>query len=299
MSGRTFDIAVIQLTPKKGKVEGNDATLRAAFAQLAAEPPKLIVLPESALTGYFLEGATFECAKTQEEFAQFLSDAWTSQSQATVEIICGFYEIDEGVLYNSSISVRVSAGAHRILHVHRKLFLPTYGVFDEARFITRGRELRTYDGAAGNTGIAICEDFWHGLTPTILALKGARLMVVPSASPGRGVEGPTIGSVAYWEELLRLVASEHGVFIVYAGLTGFEGGKAMTGSSCIIDPFGRILGSALAFEPAILRVRLDLDDVLVARASYPLIGDLAEIGPELLRDIETQSAIWGKNAVHE
>jgi predicted amidohydrolase len=64
MSGRTFDIAVIQLTPKKGKVEGNDATLRAAFAQLAAEPPKLIVLPESALTGYFLEGATFECAKT-------------------------------------------------------------------------------------------------------------------------------------------------------------------------------------------------------------------------------------------
>jgi predicted amidohydrolase len=78
--------------------------------------------------------------------------------------------------------------------------------------------------------LLVCEDVWHAIVPTIAALKGARALIVPSASPARGLDGDgELESVRRWEELLRAYASEHGVYIFYAGLAGFEGGKGMTG----------------------------------------------------------------------
>ena len=280
-----LDLALIQIRPEKGPIEKNAALLQAAFAQMAEQPPQLIVLPEAALSGYFLEGATFECARSAQEVADLLANAWQAVSAAAVEVVCGFFENDRGTLYNSALAVRVASDTVQILHVHRKIFLPTYGVFDEARFVTRGRQLRTYTGMGGTTAIAICEDLWHGLVPVIVALQGAQVLIVPSASPGRGMSSSQIGSVERWHALLRLVASEHGIYVLYSGLVGFEGGKAMSGASCIIDPFGNIVGTAPIFEPAILRAQLDLDDIGVARASLPLLGDLNEVLSDLMGDL--------------
>jgi N-carbamoylputrescine amidase len=284
MKPACLDLAIVQTKPRKGTVASNRAMLLDAFSALEAEPPHLIVLPEAALTGYFLEGATYECALSRDEFADELTNAWRSISDAPVEIVCGFYENDGGTLYNSAIALAITVESSQILHVHRKLFLPTYGVFDEARFVSRGRNIGVYAGVAVKTAIAICEDAWHAVVPTIAAVKGARLLIVPSASPGRGPVDGEFESLRQWRELLAQAAREHGIFIVYAGLTGFEGGKGMTGGSCIVDPFGQTLVRAPIFDAAVVRARLDLREMEIARACLPLIGDLGEVLPDLLRD---------------
>ena len=109
-------------------------------------------------------------------------------------------------------------------HVHHKFFLPTYGVFDEKRFVARGRTIDAFDTRFGRAAVLICEDVWHSISACVAALKGAQLVFVLSASPGRGFSGTEIGNIARWQFLLPGVAAEHSVFVVFSGLVGFEGG---------------------------------------------------------------------------
>ncbi len=280
--------AIVQMKPAKGRYEENLATVREAFGQLAWDPPELVVLPEGALTGYFLEGAVYELAVPAVQFARDVARAWREAGGAVpVDFAGGFFENDGGTYYNSAAYVSVDSSGERIVHLHRKMFLPTYGVFDEERFLSRGRKLGVFDTRFGTMAILICEDACHAIVPAIAALKGARILLVPSASPGRGIENEgELESIARWREMLRGIAAEHGVYVIYAGLTGFEGGKGMTGSSCVIDPRGNVLVAAPPSQACIVLADLDLGEIERARASLPLLGDLRAVLPDLLLDDE-------------
>ncbi len=281
--------ALVQTKPAKGQYARNLAEAGAAFAQLAGNSPDLVLLPEAALTGYFLEGAVYDLALSATRFAGDLARVWREAGGQRVDLAAGFFENDGGTYYNSAIYVEIEPKSERIVHLHRKMFLPTYGVFDEERFLSRGHRLGVFKTRFGEAALLICEDAWHSIVPAIAAVKGARILIVPSASPGRGIEGAGDGeleSVARWREMLRLAALEHGVYVLYAGLTGFEGGKGMTGSSSVIDPWGRIVVQAPPSEACIVRADLDLREVDLARASLPLLGDLAGALPDLLLDDE-------------
>ncbi|HET6896575.1 MAG TPA: nitrilase-related carbon-nitrogen hydrolase [Candidatus Baltobacteraceae bacterium] len=283
-------LAIVQSKPRKGRYRENLDELREIFAQLAAEPApaELIVLPEAALTGYFLEGAVYELARPADEFAADLAKAWHAAAGGkAVDLVCGFFENASGTYYNSSVYLECRGQSHRIVHVHRKMFLPTYGVFDEERFLSRGRRLQVFDTRLGRVAMLICEDVWHALMPTIAAIKGAQILIVPSAAPGRGIEeDEELGSIARWREILHATAAEHGVYILYAGLAGFEGGKGMTGSSRVVDPHGRTLVQAPALGAHIIRATLDMREIDLARARLPLLGDLSAVLPDLLLDDE-------------
>jgi predicted amidohydrolase len=282
--------ALVQFKPRKGDVPANLATMRAIFEQLAPRAPELIVFPEAALTGYFLEGAVYELAVDAPTMAQRVDAQWrASGASAPCDIVVGFYENVAGTFHNSAIYVRCGEpdGVH-IVHVHRKMFLPTYGVFDEERFLTRGRRLATFETPFGTAAILICEDAWHAIMPTIAALKGARLIIIPSASPGRGLcgEGEELESTARWKAILSSAAAEHGVYVLYAGLTGFEGGKGMSGGTSAFSPRGDLLKSAGPLEQCIIEVTLDRAEVDLARATIPLLGDLSAVLPDLWLDDE-------------
>jgi predicted amidohydrolase len=283
-------LGVVQFKPRKGDVAANLAELEAIYAQLAAEdvPYDLIVAPEATLTGYFLEGAVYERAFEADELAALLAARWRRAGGGrAVDLVLGFYENSGGTYYNSALYLHVGSSDHHIVHVHRKMFLPTYGVFDEERFLSRGRRLQAFDTRFGRMALLICEDAWHALMPTIAAIKGARFLLVPSASPGRGLAaGGELESVLHWRNVLRSYAVEHGVFVIYAGLAGFEGGKGMTGSSSVIDPFGETLVTAPALGAHVLSVELEAADIEIARAGLPLLGDLSAVLPDLLFDDE-------------
>ena len=281
--------AIVQSKPRKGRYAENLRELEDVFAQLSASgsAPDLIVLPEAALTGYFLEGAVYELALTVDEIAADLARTWRKAGRGAVDIVCGFYENAAGTYYNSAVYLEIDGSNARVRHVHRKMFLPTYGVFDEERFLSRGRHLQTFETRFGPAAILICEDVWHAIMPTIAAVKGARTLIVPSAAPGRGIEeDDELGSIARWREILHATAAEHGLYLLYAGLAGFEGGKGMTGSSRVVDPRGRTLVQAPALGAHIVRATLDMREIDLARAMLPLLGDLGAVLPDLLLDEE-------------
>ena len=281
-------VAVVQLKPRKGDVEANLRAVGDAFEQLAGtEPPDLILFPEAALTGYFLEGAVYDLAFDADDLATQLAALWRSRGagSAPVDVALGFYENADGTYYNSAMYLEIAAHGERVVHVHRKLFLPTYGVFDEERFLSRGRRMRAFDTRFGAMALLVCEDAWHAIVPTIAAVQGARVLLIPSASPGRGLSvSGELETVTRWKALLRLTASEHGVYVLYAGLTGFEGGKGMTGSSCVVDPRGEIVALAPPLGACIIRAAVDDGEIDAARASLPLLGDLQSVLPDLLAE---------------
>ena len=282
--------ALVQFKPRKGDVAANLDAMRAVFAQLIAKGPiDLIVFPEAALTGYFLEGAVYELAFDPATVAARIDAQWRAAGGTKpVDVVVGFYENALGTFHNSAIYVRCGApGGVHIVHVHRKMFLPTYGVFDEERFLTRGRRLSVFESAFGTAAILICEDAWHALMPTVAALKGARLLIVPSASPARGLAGDgELESTTRWKAILSSSAAEHGVYVLYAGLTGFEGGKGMGGATSAFSPRGDLLQALGPLDPGIITLALHQEEVELARATIPLLGDLSAVLPDLWLDEE-------------
>src|SRR3954469_20988297 len=132
-------LAIAQLKPKKGDYPANLARLHEVFARLdGLEPrPSLLCLAESALTGYFLEGGVRDNAVTAGTLARDLDRVYRESipSPKPLDVTVGFYEVWNNKLYNSALYVTLGEGAPRIRHVHRKVFLPTYGLFDEERFV--------------------------------------------------------------------------------------------------------------------------------------------------------------------
>jgi predicted amidohydrolase len=288
-------VAAAQIKPRKGDYESNLQRVGELFAQLEADAPEtdVLTLPETILSGYFLEGGVRDVARSREElFADLLRTyrAHVTRPDAALDICLGFYELGEGKYYNSALYATLTAQdgptEAAIRHVHRKFFLPTYGVFDEKRFVSRGRSINAFSSRFGTVAVLICEDAWHSITATLAALKGAQVIYIISASPGREFGGQHVGNVVRWNVLLPGIADEHNVWVVYAGLVGFEGGKGFTGSSQVIDPWGNgiVLGSAT--DECIVQATIDLEDVATARAASPLLADLESALGDITMELE-------------
>ncbi len=286
-------VALCQFRPTKGRPDDNLDRIEAAFRSAAAapSPPDVLVFPETILTGYFLEGGVLEQAQSAEAVAAALVERHARAACPPLEVCVGFYELHEGHLYNSALWVALGGDDAGLRHVHRKLFLPTYGMFDEERFVDAGREVRAFDTRFGRAAMLVCEDAWHGMTPAIAALDGAQFLAVVAAGPARGLAPDPLqpgqpGSLARWERLARTIASEHGMFVALAQLVGFEGGKGFPGGSLLAGPDGEIVARAPLFDDATIQSTVDLEDVVRARATAPLLSDLAEKLPHLQRELE-------------
>jgi NAD+ synthetase len=281
----SLTLALAQFQPRKGDYAGNLARIGGFLDQAARlEPrPSLVCFPETATSGYFLEGGVREQAVTAGQLAADLHRAYAGPP---VDVCLGFYEIWRNKLYNSAIYLSLGESAPLVRHVHRKVFLPTYSLFDEARFVEAGREIRAFDTPWGRAALLVCEDVWHSISGTVAALDGAQLIIVPTAPPARGawpkqdgVPGPA--SVSRWERLARDMADEHGLFVALVHLVGSEGGKQFPGSAMLTGPKGDLRVRGPLWEEALVVATLDLDDVTRARADMPLIADLETMAPHL------------------
>ncbi|MEK7403384.1 MAG: NAD+ synthase, partial [Gemmatimonadota bacterium] len=290
----TIQLAVAQFSPKKGDYAHNLERLGALFAQIdgLSPRPNLLVFPESALSGYFVEGGVRDVAVTAGTLAHELNDRYRAgvSTPRQLDVVLGFYEVWQNKLYNSSLYVTVGGGEPVVRHVHRKVFLPTYGMFDEERFVERGRDIRAFDTPHGRVAMLICEDAWHSMTGTIAALDGAQMILLLAAPPARGPwlqeSGSTMpASVNRWERLARDIAEEHGVYVVLASLVGSEGGKMFPGASMVLGPKGDLLVRGPLWEEAIVSATLTLEDVTRARSDMPLMADLQVMMPHLMTNV--------------
>ena len=279
--GDRLRVGLCQVKPRKGDLEANAALVRSMLHQDA----DILVFPETALTGYFVEGAASELALTRDGLVRRLGPP---PEGCGSDVVLGFYEKDTRGVHNSIAYLTPGSGHYEVVHVHRKVFLPTYGLFEESRFVEPGRSVQAFDTRFGRFGMLVCEDLTHSLTASILALGGASLILCGCASPARGF-GPELSrpaNLVTWDGIAARAASEHGVFVLLAQLAGSEGGKLFAGGSSAWGPDGRLLARGPLFEPCVTPVELDPDQVTRVRAESPYLSDLTTALPHLLRSLE-------------
>ena len=278
-----FTVACAQFAPEKAEVDKNLDTIAEIVVQAHGEGAELLVLPETSTSGYFLEGGVLEASITKAQLVEGLWNRLRGKLSRPIDVCLGFYLNEEGNLYNAAAYLEMNPEGPKVLGLYRKFFLPTYGVFDEERFVSRGRDVCVIDTRLGRVAVLVCEDVWHAIMPTICAVRGAQLIAVPSASPARGFGGATIDNLDRYRRLFRSISEEHGVWCANAQLVGFEGGKGFVGGSSVVDPLGRTVAEAPVAEPHLILAEVDLELVAIARAQSPLISDLQGVWESVRR----------------
>jgi predicted amidohydrolase len=264
---RDIRVGLGQIDPRLGDFEANLAGhVRAAREALAAGCD-LIVFPELSLTGYKLADQVPEVAIALDDSRlQPLRDA-----SRDIDIVAGLVEDAPGHRFHN-VAIYLSKG--RLVHCHRKLYLPTYGLFQEGRDFAAGNRVRHFDAPWGPAGLLVCEDLWHMPCAWLLAQQGAEVIFVLSNGPTRGAKpGRGVTSVAVWRDLLHTTAQFQTTFVVYVNRVGCEDGLTFGGGSLVVDPFGRVVGSAPALDEALEIVDLKSEVLRRARTAYPLLRD--------------------------
>lgn len=269
-----FRVACAQIAPYKAEVDRNLAAIADAIVDAASNQVDVVCFAETATTGYFLEGGSLECALSAADLSNRLEALLIGRLNAPIDALVGFYELHDGQVFNGVAYLECGAANVRTLHVYRKFFLASYGVFDEDRFMARGRTLGAFETRFGKAGILICEDAWHSVMPMTLALDGANVIYVPAASPARGFSEDQVGNLGRYRRMIRAFTEEHGVFGVNCQLNGFEGGKGFVGGSALFDPFGNVMAESPTLEDHLLIGDIDLDLIEIARQNTPLLADL-------------------------
>jgi predicted amidohydrolase len=262
-------VGLAQITPKLGDVEANLAAHLTTIEEAAESGVELLVFPELSMTGYRLRDLAFSVAITPSykdpTFARLLD------ASRDMDLVVSFVEADKRQKFHIAAAY-LSGG--EIIHLHRKVYLPTYGMFDEGRYFAWGDAVRAFDTRFGRAGILICEDFWHVSSPYILWLDGADILILISASPGRGLATEQqIGSAKWVEHINQAYASMFTDFVVHSNRTGFEDGVTFWGGSTVYDPDGRLLAKGPYYEEALITAKLDLNELRRARIRLPLLRD--------------------------
>jgi predicted amidohydrolase len=261
-------IGIAQISPRLGDVAANLSMYEQHIARAQEEGIDLLVFPELSLTGYHLRDMVATVA-LREDAAEITR---LKELSRTVPFIAGLVEESADFrFYNTALYL--SDGD--IQHVHRKVYLPTYGMFDEQRYYARGDRIRAFETPFGRAAILVCEDLWHPSTAYIAALDRALMIICPSSSPLRGIadDKEQDENARYWESINRAYAETFGVFVIYANRVGFEDGVGFWGGSEIIDPFGQCLAKGQYYEEDFVTAEISLDAVRRKRIAAPLLRD--------------------------
>jgi predicted amidohydrolase len=260
-------IAMAQISPKLGDLAANLDLHLHHLEKGRADGADLVVFPELSLTGYLLKDQTPDIARTLDspDLEPLLA------ATRKIDALVGMVEEGDGHRYYNA-AVFLSGG--EIVHVHRKLHLPTYGMFDEGRDFAAGNRLRTANRPFGRIGLLICEDAWHSPNSWLLAQDGAEILFVLGSGPTRGArERKGITSVPVWHDLVRTIAQFQTAHVVYVNRVGYEDGLNFGGGSIALDPFGREIGSLPALDEGWMVVELEEEVLRRARTAYPLLRD--------------------------
>ncbi len=270
-------IALAQIVPKLGDVEANVASHLDILEKARRRKADLVVFPELGLTGYTLKDLAEEVALDPAADPRFRRIVARTKGLSAV---VGFVEEspgDRGLFYNAAAFIADG----RLVHVHRKVFLPTGGIFEEAKFFAQGRDFRTFQAPFGRAGLLVCRDFLQYGSSYVHHAAGADLIICISAAPGRGVaDGEAFETSRMWELMGEAVSYFSTAFVIYANRVGSEDGVTFAGGSFVFAPGGQLLVRASSVDPEVVDCRIDLAAVREARRKW------------LFRRDEKPEAIW-------
>ena len=262
-------VALAQIYPKLADLKRNLEKHLDYVEQAIGRGADLIVFPELSLTGYQVQDLAPEVAIHSDAddpiFARLL------KASRGIDIAFGFVHEDKRKRFYIA-SAYLSGG--ETAHIHHKLYLPTYAMFDEARYFARGGRVRAFDTGFGRAGMLICEDFWHVSPAWLLWLDGADMLILQSSSPSRGLNASERLAGTRWVELVnQSYGSMFTSYIFHCNRVGYEDGKNFWGGSSVVDPDGEFMTHGLYFDEALITQEIDLNQLHRTRARLPLLRD--------------------------
>ena len=264
-----YRIGLAQYAPHLGEVDAN-LELAAGWVRRASdEGAQLVAFPELALTGYLLSDLVPEVAMRPDDPRL----AALSRDAPGMVLAIGFVEETEAHRFCNSAALLRDG---ELIGLHRKVYLPTYGMFDEGRFTRAGDRIRTHavGDPLGSIGVSICEDFWHASLPMLQALEGASLLVNLAAGPARA-PGSSAGlaAIAGWHKMQDTYALLGTVAVAFCNRVGNEEGLTFWGGSRILAADGSTVVEAPLWEEALVVGTLETDDLRMQRYGLPLLAD--------------------------
>ncbi len=262
-------LALAQINTVLGNVQANLNKHLEWIDKAVEQGVDLLVFPELSMTGYLLQDMVQQVAikpNAQDPIFSRLLDA-----SKKLDLVVGFVQEDERNRFYIAAGY-LSAG--KVVHVHQKIYLPTYGLFDESRFFAWGDSIRAFDTRFGRFGMLICEDFWHASVPYLLWQDGADVLIFCSASPGRGLTNePQVDSARWVDHINRAYASLFTTFVAHTNRVGYEDGLHFWGGAMVYDPNGNVMARAPQCEETLLFCEIDLNQLHRTRTRLPLLRD--------------------------
>jgi NAD+ synthase (glutamine-hydrolysing) len=264
-----LNLALAQINTCLGDVPANLEKHLELIERARQEDTDLLIFPELSLTGYVLQDLATTVAHSPDSDDPIFKELLKSSQD--LDLVVGF--VNEDRRHRFFIASAYLSGGE-VVHVHNKVYLPTYGLFDEGRFFAWGDSVRAFFTRFGRMGILICEDFWHASPPYLLWLDGADVLLFCSASPGRGLnEQPQLESARWVEHINQAYASLFTTFVVHTNRVGFEDGLHFWGGSTVYDPNGELLAKGPYQQEALTFCEIDLNQLHRTRARLPLLRD--------------------------
>jgi predicted amidohydrolase len=264
-----LNLALAQINTCLGDVQANLEKHLSLVEEACRDKADLLIFPELSLTGYVLQDLVSSVAHHPTEDDPIFKPLL--EASRSLDLVVGF--VDEDRRHRFFIATAYLSGG-KVLHVHHKVYLPTYGLFDEGRFFAWGDAVQAFDTRFGRVGMLICEDFWHASPPYLLWLDGADMLLFTSASPGRGLtSGPQLESARWVEQINQAYASLFTTFVAHANRVGYEDGLHFWGGSTVYDPNGELLAKGPYNQEGLTLAEVDMNQLHRTRARLPLLRD--------------------------
>ncbi|MDQ3709280.1 MAG: amidohydrolase [Actinomycetota bacterium] len=271
-------VALVQMQPELGDLEGNLASACRLITRAREGGADLVVLPELCLTGYAV-GRVDDDLALPADHPSLLALAAASGDAG---VLLGFQEDSGRSSHNSA--AYYEGGLLR--HVHRKLYLPTYGIFDERKHFSPGQAMRAFTTRWGRMATLICNDAWQPQLPFLAVQDGAQVLLVPTSS-AQSLFPQHYDSESYWRDLTRFYGRMYQSYVVFVNRVGSEGDLHFWGGSHVVDPWGQVIAEAEGGETVLL-TEIDLARVRRRRREVPLVREarLALLAREIHRLVD-------------
>lgn len=255
-----FKVGLAQISPRLGDLDFNFEKHLEFIKDALQAKVDLLIFPELSLSGYFLQDLV-------KDVAISLDDRRIQELEklsVDISLVVSLVEQGDNAPYISSLYLE----GGQIKHIHRKVYLPTQGLFEDGMYYGRGEEIRAFDTRFGRIGMLICRDVWHLSAPYLLAQDGANYLILVNASPVRGIGKEIPDPDPLLKNLFKVYSYFLNLYIFFAHRVGFEDGLAYYGGSTVIDPFGDTLALGSYFHEEL--VSAEIDPELLRRKNYLL-----------------------------
>lgn len=273
-------VALAQTNPVLGDVDANLLQAERVIEQAREMGAEVVVFPELSLTGYSL-GQTSDEISIEVQDERLLDLA---EKAKDISILLGFHE-DSGTFRTYNSAAYFENGS--LVHLHRKLYLPTYGIFEERKYFSPGQRMRAYTTKFGTLATLICNDAWQPALGFLAVQDGARVLLIPTNSADSRFPGD-LDTTEYWHDITRFYARMYECYVVFVNRFGTEGELSFWGNSHVVDPLGNIMAQSPLYKEDLLIADLDLKSVVQRRRRVPLLREarLGLLNRELERLVE-------------